>query len=1809
MRRRLLLLILAPLMIAVPLLFLVLVEPSLLQPVVQPVRAQLLRIATKIISSQLNGSVEVGRIDGSLLSAPTLHEVILRDHQGTVMGRIATARLQYNLFALLRKRIHVKRAEFVRPHITLGQTADGRLTLHPIFVTSPRKPNADTPFPFVVQVDAAHIIDGETQLDFPFLQGVHTATNVQAKVSGEVRHKYVYIDVQSLTTQSTPANVAIRTLRGAMTISGREMHFQKASLTTDTTRIELDGRWPGSTNLTNFTTRLQPLDVAEIGRLTGHPELHGQLDAQLRMVGLPNDISIEGAMQPTTGNITLRGQLQTDSPVPSYTVQLDVGHVDLGTLVAQDAWQSDINLHLHLTGQGLPLRGGQGNVRLDIQPSHLGSIRVQPSKVLVDARPQGFKIRHFEVNSSVLTATMHGTFDLAQASDLRYRIQSQLQGLQDLLALDALDGTLDAQGQMTGIWPTLTASGTFKAHNLRHQETRAQTLQVSFEASQREGKPRAEARVQLHHAKAGAFAVDALTVNATYDGHARRVDFTTRAHRQAVFDSTLRGALTFGTTKHYVRLDEFSVQLGKRTWRPTTTLEATVGPDILLIKPARFTHGEESLMLSGGIEGPNIRDLRLQAQSIDITFLRTLFGLPEAIGGRATLQAHLHGTRDAPLFRSELVVDAEAQPLVPFERLHMTLGYAREQLQTAVRLRQDSRDVLRLEGHLPLRLPLTPLPLEERLRDTAIRASIVFNRLVLQPFHASFFPQLPLIPGELQGSFDLTGTLTKLNIDTTLTMHHFGVREVLTELQGSLQATATVLPAPTLSALSHSLTTGYWRPTIPRLTLRLPSLEGLWVNAKPSSASLTIRDLLLQAEGLWNGRSVQATLHTLQANIQTFALAQARLVLQGHLSPNSLALTRLHIQMPQSVINGQGHMTLPDQRLTVQLTVPRFTVRDALPTFEPSWPQDVQGTITVEGSLSAPQLMADFTYAGARLTANASARIDEGSASYTGTLDLDAFTLAPFLPALPGTLQAQLEFDGHGGSTRQRHARLNLRLDSRDFALAPGLTTQMQAVVRGSAIELTTLKIQSALATFTASGTLSNTQHVNVSYAVTLGDLTPLRARLNLPIDAQGKSSGSLTGPLRALRLHTTVLLDTWRYSALQGDRFQAEATVTDVLFAPQADVHLTLNNLQGPSIAPTSMRLHSTYHARKSTMQLLATDGPYAGSGITADVVLGATQRLTLRQVRLQQHDWLWYNPQPVTLERRADGRVRLFPGMFRNNQQEITFHGTITPTGGIDAAFQTRQVQIGPLIRFFAPQTTNLDGQLELTVDVQGTTHHPQARASLHLHDLQANNKTLGRVEGRFHLANAVLHTDLRCLDRTQELLSIRGSMGLRPQSRMGLRLQMPGTDLGLLAPLSPAVIRSGGQLYLDVKLDGPVHAPMAYGTLEIHRGILQLVATGALYEDIQSRLVFAGNRILIDPLQVHSHTGTATLTGWLSHSAYTLQQLHLDLQARKFTAMQTPIVDATVSGRLGVRGTLQSIYTTGDFTVNQARIRIDNVLNSGPGSVAPRELTVAGVYGPGHAVATPPDGSLATTPHRNPLPFLQAEVMVDVPKNIWVQGSGTAVELQGKLLVHKPLQKGFIVGGDIDTVRGFVSFFGKKFDLQRGKVTFTGTETLDPFLDITATHKVSDYLVTIQVEGKSSQPQLMLSSTPELTEQDILAVLAFGKTTDRLTNSEQTSLSSRAEKVAGDVAAGLLEQSIGQALGFDSIEIDTGEEAGAGRVSVGRYITQDIYLSYDRHLGDEGGNTIGLELSLNRHLKLKGSGSDVGESALDLIWRFDY
>jgi autotransporter translocation and assembly factor TamB len=85
--------------------------------------------------------------------------------------------------------------------------------------------------------------------------------------------------------------------------------------------------------------------------------------------------------------------------------------------------------------------------------------------------------------------------------------------------------------------------------------------------------------------------------------------------------------------------------------------------------------------------------------------------------------------------------------------------------------------------------------------------------------------------------------------------------------------------------------------------------------------------------------------------------------------------------------------------------------------------------------------------------------------------------------------------------------------------------------------------------------------------------------------------------------------------------------------------------------------------------------------------------------------------------------------------------------------------------------------------------------------------------------------------------------------------------------------------------------------------------------------------------------------------------------------------------------------------------------------------------------------------------------------------------------------------------------------------------------------------------------------------------------------------------------------LEQTLGKSLGLDTLEIDSGENLGSGSVKAGRYVTQDLFLSLEREVGEDNGTSVGLEYSINRRLKVRGSSSSQGATAIDFFWRLDY
>src|SRR5262249_5887700 len=148
-----------------------------------------------------------------------------------------------------------------------------------------------------------------------------------------------------------------------------------------------------------------------------------------------------------------------------------------------------------------------------------------------------------------------------------------------------------------------------------------------------------------------------------------------------------------------------------------------------------------------------------------------------------------------------------------------------------------------------------------------------------------------------------------------------------------------------------------------------------------------------------------------------------------------------------------------------------------------------------------------------------------------------------------------------------------------------------------------------------------------------------------------------------------------------------------------------------------------------------------------------------------------------------------------------------------------------------------------------------------------------------------------------------------------------------------------------------------------------------------------------------------------------------------------------------------------------------------------------TVDGVYGSGKATT---ETAVSVVHQRPPLPFLRADVQVELPRNVWVRGPGTAIELGGTLIVVKELGEPFVLGGTVETVRGFTSFYSGSFAVGQVRVLVDETPDFNPPQDVPVTEAVSDCAVFSHVSCRADLPELPLGGAADHTQAGIDGVM---------------------------------------------------------------------------------------------------------------------
>jgi hypothetical protein len=82
-----------------------------------------------------------------------------------------------------------------------------------------------------------------------------------------------------------------------------------------------------------------------------------------------------------------------------------------------------------------------------------------------------------------------------------------------------------------------------------------------------------------------------------------------------------------------------------------------------------------------------------------------------------------------------------------------------------------------------------------------------------------------------------------------------------------------------------------------------------------------------------------------------------------------------------------------------------------------------------------------------------------------------------------------------------------------------------------------------------------------------------------------------------------------------------------------------------------------------------------------------------------------------------------------------------------------------------------------------------------------------------------------------------------------------------------------------------------------------------------------------------------------------------------------------------------------------------------------------------------------------------------------------------------------------GRINLDSGAIKFFRNTLNIEHGKIQFIAGSPNDPLIDLVAKNRIGKYLITLQMTGSQQKPTLLLESSPDLAEEQIIGLLLAG------------------------------------------------------------------------------------------------------------------
>lgn len=232
-----------------------------------------------------------------------------------------------------------------------------------------------------------------------------------------------------------------------------------------------------------------------------------------------------------------------------------------------------------------------------------------------------------------------------------------------------------------------------------------------------------------------------------------------------------------------------------------------------------------------------------------------------------------------------------------------------------------------------------------------------------------------------------------------------------------------------------------------------------------------------------------------------------------------------------------------------------------------------------------------------------------------------------------------------------------------------------------------------------------------------------------------------------------------------------------------------------------------------------------------------------------------------------------------------------------------------------------------------------------------------------------------------------------------------------------------------------------------------------------------------------------------------------------------------------------------------------------------------------------------------------------------NFFVNNNLATINLNSDLLLRGTIVEPSLIGW-INAKDGWIYFRDSRFDLLRLLIQFTDPNSIKPYLLITARTTVSQYNINLNLNGYIDQFNLILSSNPPLSENELLNLLILGRddTTPSGKQSESIPGASEATSFITGQTQQVIEERVRQITGLDVMTVEPGFSKATGsmtpRVTIGKKLMDGrLNVTYSAGTAETTEQIIKVEYLMTRGISLVGTRDEIGGISGAVKFRFEF